>query len=107
MVDMRALSRRYAEVKQAEVDRNNLLDELFQKVDDMQKTMDRNAFIMVLIDGDCMNVRSALQFSHIEQPLSSTVYLMRPTIHTVFERAGQARSVWWRPSREATQTSCH
>lgn len=36
MADMRALSKRCAELKQAEVDRNNLLDELFQKVDDMQ-----------------------------------------------------------------------
>jgi len=60
MADIRALAKRYADAKQAEVDRNTLLDELFQKVDDMQKTMDRNAFVMVLIDGDCMNVRFSL-----------------------------------------------
>ena len=58
--NMDALRKRYIEGKQAEEARNTLIDELFQKVDDMQKTMDRNAFIMVLIDGDCMNVRAAL-----------------------------------------------
>ncbi|KAK5957286.1 hypothetical protein OHC33_001658 [Knufia fluminis] len=55
MANMDALRTRYAEAKQADVARNTLLDDLFQKVDDMQKTMDRNAFVMVLIDGDCMN----------------------------------------------------
>ena len=49
--------RRCVEAKQADNDRNTLLDDLLQQVDDMQKTVDRNAFIMVLIDGDCMNVR--------------------------------------------------
>ena len=50
------LRKRRAEVHQADDARNSLLDDLLQKVDDMQKTMDRNAFVMVLIDGDCMTV---------------------------------------------------
>ena len=56
MTDTKALRQRYAEMKQADAARNALLDDLFQRVDDMRKTMERNAFIMVLIDGDCMNV---------------------------------------------------
>lgn len=55
---MDMLRKRYAEAKQANDARDTLLDDLLQKVDDMQKTMDRNAFIMVLIDGDCMYVRA-------------------------------------------------
>ena len=53
---MDALRKRRAEVKQADDARNTLLDDLLQKVDDMKKQMERNSFIMVLIDGDCMNV---------------------------------------------------
>lgn len=60
MVNMDTLRKRYAEAKQADDARNTLLDDLLQKVDDMQKTMDRNAFVMVFIDGDCMNVRATL-----------------------------------------------
>ena len=56
MATVELLRRRRAEVQQAEDARNTLLDDLLQKVDDMQKTMDRNAFVMVLIDGDCMTV---------------------------------------------------
>lgn len=40
---------------------------------------------MVLFDGDCMNVRSTLQLSDIEQLLILTVHLMRLTIHTVLK----------------------
>lgn len=50
---MDSLRKRLIEVKDADQSRNALLDDLFQMVDDMQKTMDRNAFVMVLIDGDC------------------------------------------------------
>lgn len=50
---------RHATAKQADDARNNLIEDLLQKVDDMQKVMDRNAFVMVLIDGDCMNVCDA------------------------------------------------
>jgi hypothetical protein len=63
MVNMDMLRKRYAEAKQANDARDTLLDDLLQKVDDMQKTMDRNAFIMVLIDGDCMNVRATFTVS--------------------------------------------
>jgi hypothetical protein len=60
MVNLDELRRRHAESKQAEDARNTLLEDLLQLVDDMQKQMDRNAFVMVLIDGDCMNVRVLL-----------------------------------------------
>lgn len=53
---MNNFRKRYVESKQADEARNVLIEDLLQKVDDMQKTMDRNAFVMVLIDGDCMNV---------------------------------------------------
>ena len=56
--NMDELRRRYIEAKQADDARNTLIDVLFQKVDDMLKTMERNAFVMVLVDGDCMNVRA-------------------------------------------------
>lgn len=65
MATVELLRRRRAEVQQADDARNTLLDDLLQKVDDMQKTMDRNAFIMVLIDGDCMTVSTtSLQLSN-------------------------------------------
>ena len=57
---MDVLRQRYAEAQQADDARNTLIEDLLQKVDDMQKTMDRNAFVMVLIDGDSMNVSTAL-----------------------------------------------
>jgi hypothetical protein len=63
IVNMDMLRKRYAEAKQANDARDTLLDDLLQKVDDMQKTMDRNAFIMVLIDGDCMYVRATFTMS--------------------------------------------
>jgi hypothetical protein len=63
------LRRRFIEVRQADHTRKNLLDDLFQKSDDMQKTMDRNAFIMVLIDGDCTLVRDP------PTSYSSTLYI--------------------------------
>ena len=66
MVNMDTLRKRYAEAKQADDARNTLLDDLLQKVDDLQKTMDRNAFVMVLIDGDCMNVRVTLLCPNLE-----------------------------------------
>ena len=50
--------KRYLEAKQADDARNTLIEDLLQKVDDMQKTMERNAFVLVLIDGDNMNVRT-------------------------------------------------
>jgi hypothetical protein len=61
---MDVLRQRYAEAKQADDARNTLIEDLLQKVDDMQKTMDRNAFVMVLIDGDSMNVSTALLNLH-------------------------------------------
>ena len=63
---MDTLRKRYAQAKQADDARNTLLDDLFQKVDDMQKTMERNAFIMVLIDGDGMNVRATYYARNLE-----------------------------------------
>lgn len=66
MVNMDTLRKRYTEAKQADEARNTLLDDLLQKVDDLQKTMDRNAFVMVLIDGDCMNVRVTLLCPNLE-----------------------------------------
>ncbi len=64
MANMDALSKRYADAKLADTARNTLLDDLFQKVVDMQKVMDRNAFVIVLIDGDCMNVRTTAPCSN-------------------------------------------
>lgn len=52
--------RRYLEAKQADDARNTLIEDLLQKVDDMQKTMERNAFVLVLIDGDNMNVSTSI-----------------------------------------------
>ncbi|EXJ70670.1 uncharacterized protein A1O5_05660 [Cladophialophora psammophila CBS 110553] len=51
---MDILRKQYMELKKADEARNNLIETLFRKIDNMQKTMDRNAFIMVLIDGDNM-----------------------------------------------------
>ena len=69
--EMDDLHRRLTEVRAADHTRNTLLDDLFRKLDDMQKTMDRNAFIMVLIDGDCTLVRNSLTpyFSVMSIPL--------------------------------------
>lgn len=53
---MDSLRARFQEAKQADDARNTFIEELLQKVGDMQKTMDRNAFVLVLIDGDGMNV---------------------------------------------------
>jgi len=72
---MDALRKRYAETKHADAARNTLLDDLFQKVDDMQKTMDRNAFVLVLIDGDCMNVRATLKQPKLGIPHSTPLGL--------------------------------
>jgi hypothetical protein len=58
-VNMDVLRQRHAEAKHADDARNNLIEDLLEKVDDMQRTMDRNAFVIVLIDGDCMNVLAA------------------------------------------------
>jgi hypothetical protein len=62
-MSMDTLRQRHAEARQADDARNKLIEDLLQKVDDMQKTMDRNACIMVLVDGDCMYVGSTLQSS--------------------------------------------
>lgn len=48
---------RFEEVQVADAARTKLIEDLLTKVDDMEKTMDRNAFVLVLIDGDGMNVR--------------------------------------------------
>lgn len=53
---MNDLRQRYDAVKLADDSRNALLEDLLRKVDEQQKIMDRNAFALVLIDGDCMNV---------------------------------------------------
>jgi hypothetical protein len=58
---MDVLRKRIMEVRRADEARKSLFDDLVQKLDDMQKTMDRNAFVMVLIDGDCMLVSSPLE----------------------------------------------
>lgn len=63
MMNMDMIRKRCAEAKQANDACDTLLDDLLQKVDDMQKTMDRNAFILVLIDGDGMNVRATFTTS--------------------------------------------
>lgn len=52
-LEMDDLEKSLIEVRRGDHVRNTLLDDLFRKLDDMQKTMDRNAFTMVLIDGDC------------------------------------------------------
>lgn len=57
---MDRLRQRHAQAKQADEARNSLIEDLLQKVADMQKTMDRNAFVLVLIDGDCMNFLNEL-----------------------------------------------
>lgn len=53
MADFR---RRLQDVQEADIVKNKLIEDLLNKVDDMEKTMDRNAFVLVLIDGDGMNV---------------------------------------------------
>lgn len=68
MVNLVELRKRHAKAKQAEYARSALLDDLLQTVDDMQKQMDRNAFIMVLIDGDCMKVSLSLLWSSSGAP---------------------------------------
>lgn len=55
---MDAYHKRFAEARLADDVRNKLIEDLLRKVDDMQKTMDRNTFSLVLIDGDGMNVSS-------------------------------------------------
>lgn len=61
MSEYNSFRRRYAEVRAADDARNALIVDLLQQVDDMQKTMERNAFVLVLIDGDNMNVRAISQ----------------------------------------------
>ena len=47
------------ELKRIDESRNELIDDLLRQLNDVQKTMDSNAFVMVLIDGDSMNVRTS------------------------------------------------
>lgn len=54
---MASFRARFEEVKGADAARTKLIEDLIGKVDDLEKTMDRNAFVLVLIDGDGMNVR--------------------------------------------------
>jgi len=81
---MDALRKRYTEVKLADVARNTLLDDMFQKVNDMQKSMDRSAFVMVLIDGDCMNVCTVYSATNLIMCWLSTSST-RLTFHQVLE----------------------
>lgn len=53
---MASFRRRFEEVQEADSARMKLIEDLLHKVDDLEKTMDRNAFVLVLIDGDGMNV---------------------------------------------------
>lgn len=55
-MSLEELRQRYAAARDAEELRNRLIEDLLQRMSDMQKTMDRNAFVLVLIDGDCMIV---------------------------------------------------
>lgn len=49
---------RRAEVRQADDARNALIDDLLRELNNLQKIMDRNAFVLVLIDGDSLQVSS-------------------------------------------------
>ena len=53
---MDALRQKHTLVKQADDERNLFIEELLLKIDGMQKKIDRSSFVLVLIDGDCMNV---------------------------------------------------
>ena len=59
---MEGLRGRYVEAQQADQARNGLIEDLLQRVADLQKQMDRHGFVLVLIDGDCMNVGANLAF---------------------------------------------
>ncbi|KIW34987.1 uncharacterized protein PV07_01714 [Cladophialophora immunda] len=54
MDSLNSLVQQHLECKKADEARNTFIGRLIQKIDNMQKAMDRNAFIMVLIDGDNM-----------------------------------------------------
>lgn len=68
---MEGLRRRYVDAQEADQARNSLIEDLLQRVGDLQKQMDRHGFVLVLIDGDCMNVsiNSSLQPRHIDRSL--------------------------------------
>lgn len=89
---MDVLHQRYDEVKQADVARNTLIEDLLQKVDGMQKAMDRNSFVMVLIDGDSMPVSTA--------PLNLHPLLRHPVPHCQ-SRANAPPSSWMSLSNKA------
>lgn len=62
MANMDRFRQQYAAAKNADDNRNALIEELLQTVGNLEKTMERNAFILVLIDGDNMNVSTVLSF---------------------------------------------
>lgn len=70
---MNELRQRYDAVKLADNARNALLEDLLRKVDSQQKTMDRNAFALVLIDGDCMNVSILGHLDHHNTDIVSSL----------------------------------
>lgn len=53
MADFR---RRFAEVQDADTARTRLIEDLITKIHDMEKMQERDSFVLVLIDGDGMNV---------------------------------------------------
>lgn len=55
---MDAFRRRYTEVAKANKDRDNLLNDLLQALDDVHKAIESNAFVLVLIDGNSLQVCS-------------------------------------------------
>lgn len=70
-------------MQEADTARTRLIEDLLNKVDDLEKTMDRNAFVLVLIDGDGMNVsivhtgyiRTVMANSHSSSMTSSKTAL--------------------------------
>ena len=70
--NMDAFDKRYATVRHADDVRNNLIEDLLKEVKGLRKTMDRNPFVLVLLDGNCMNV---CMFQPITLPCTSTVFI--------------------------------
>lgn len=54
---MEALRKKYDDLKIVEDSRDKVVEELFKKLNDMTMTVERNSFVVVLIDADHMKVR--------------------------------------------------
>ena len=53
---MESLGKRYDELKIVNDSRDRVVDELFQMLNDVNMKVERNSFVVVLIDGDHMKV---------------------------------------------------